>query len=202
MALLQITPGQQANTDQQAGSARGGKQGDLIVSELHGRYYEQAYRGNMFGIQGTAVTTTAAGAGTFTGLLVGNPTGSGVNLVLNKITISQVAALTAGTTMGIMYGPSTLSITASLTTIANRMVGGAASRAVATAGQTITSPTTFMLLGGSGSGAITVPLQIPALTMDLEGSVIIPPGYFVASYTSVASTTALLFAFQWEEVPI
>ncbi len=28
--------------------ARAGRQGDLIVSELHGRYYEQAFRGNMY----------------------------------------------------------------------------------------------------------------------------------------------------------
>ena len=31
---------------------------------------------------------------------------------------------------------------------------------------------------------------------------IIPPGYAVASYTSRVTTTALMFAFQWEEVPI
>jgi hypothetical protein len=184
-------------------TVRLGKQGDQIASELHGRYYEQTYRQNVFSVQGAATTTTAGTAATFTGLAVGNPVGSGVNLVINKITITQAAALTASTNIGIMYGPVLAApITASLTTINNHFAGGAASKAVATAGQTITAPTTWILLSGSGSGAMTVPLLVASVVTDLEGSLIIPPGYFLASYTSAASTTALLFYFQWEEVPI
>jgi hypothetical protein len=156
----------------------------------------------MFSVQGVATTTTAANAATFTGLAVGNPLGSGYNLVVNKITINQVAALTASTNIGIMYGPSTAPITASLTTINNKFAGGRSSIAVATAGQTITAPTSWILLGGGGSGAMTVPGIIPPLYADLEGSLIIGPGFFFASYTGLVTTTALLFYFQWEEVPI
>lgn len=182
--------------------ARAGAQGDLIYSELHGRYYEQAVRGNIFGITGGLTTTTAAGAATFTGLLVGNPASSGVNLAVNKVSVLQGAALTAETDIGVMYGPSTLPITASLTTIFNRNPAGAASKCVATAGQTITAPTAFIVFAGSGSGAITVPGLMPVVGLDFEGSLIIPPGYFFASYTSRVSTTALMFCFAWEEVPI
>lgn len=200
MSTQQILTGVQNQSDGSFLFARSGKQGDAIGSSLHGRYYEQTYRGNMYGIQGTAVTTTAAGAATFTGLAVGNPSSSGYNLVVNKVTVSQKAALTAATDIGVMYGPG--SITASLTTVRNLFAGGTASRMVATAGQTITSPVNWVHLGGSGSGAMTVPLLIPALSIDFEGSLIIPPGFFMASYTSAASTTALAFYFQWEEVPI
>lgn len=201
MALNQITRGQvNQPTSSNPFSARGGQLGDTIVSELHGRYFEQTYNQNMFGIQGTAVTTTAGGNATFTGLAVGNPSTSGYYLVLNKVKVNQVAALTAATTIGVMYGPG--SITASLTTIANRYGGGRASVMTATAGQTITAPTLWTLIGSSGSGAMTTPLLIPALSIDFEGSIVIPPGYFIASYTSAVSTTALLFDFQWEEVPI
>lgn len=197
---IQNQVGSQSNADGVFAYQRSGKNGDLIVSQLHGRRAEQTLRGNCFGIQGTAVTTTAAGAATFTGLCVGNPVGSGVNMVLNRLTVSQVAALTAATTIGLMYGPSTAAITASLTSIYNRLPGGADSAMVATAGQTITAPTAFRVFAGSGSGAITVPLIIPALDIDLDGELIIPPGYFVASYTSAVTTTALLFGFEWEEV--
>ncbi len=182
--------------------ARAGKQGETIVSELHGRYYEQTYRGNMFGISGGLTTTTAAGAATFTGLVIVNPSGSGYNLAINKVTILQGAALTAETDIGIMYGAS-VAATTPLTTIFNRLAGGRASVAIASAGLSLTAAmTAFIVFAGSGSGAITVPGLMPVVGVDFEGSLIIPPGYSVASYTSRASTTALMWTFQWEEVPI
>lgn len=202
MALTQVIPGQQNLSDSVFGNARGGKQGEQMVSELHGRYYEQTFRQNMYGIQNTAVTTTAGGAATFTGLVVGNPASSGFNMVINKVSITQQAALTAATNIGLMYGPATAVITGTLTLIRNLRSGGQTSVMVASAGQTITAPTNFLIFGGSGSGAMTVPLLIPSLTVDLEGSLVIPPGQFVASYTSAVTTTALLFYLQWEEVPV
>lgn len=177
-----------------------GQQGDNIVSQLHGRYYETTVRGNSFGITGGLTTTTAGGVATFTGLAIGNPAGSGKNLALQKVFVSQGAALTAETEIGIMYGSG--SITASLTTVFNRYGGGAASVTTATAGQTITAATAFYVIAGSGSGAITVPGVIPVAMVDLEGGIVIPPGYYFASYTSRVTTTALMFTFNWEEVPI
>lgn len=177
-----------------------GQQADAIVSELHGRYYSQTVRGNMFGITGALTTTTAAGAATFTGLIVGNPVGSGVNLAINKCFVSQGAALTAETEIGIMYGANTT--TASLATIFNRNPLGPASKAVANAGQTITAMTAFIVWAGSGSGAITVPGIIPVNGVDFEGSLVIPPGYAIASYTSRVTTAALMFTFTWEEIKV
>lgn len=196
----EVLTGQQNVSDNVVTKARGGKQGDQIVSELHGRYYEQTYRGNMFGITGGLTTTTAGGVATYTGLIVGNPVGSSVNLAVNKCFVSQGAALTAETEIGIMYGANTT--TTSLTTIFNRNPLGPASKAVANAGQTITAMTAFIVFAGSGSGAITVPGIIPVAGVDFEGSLIIPPGYAFASYTSRVTTTALMFTFNWEEVPI
>jgi hypothetical protein len=198
----EVLVGVQNNADGIVAKARGGKQGDQLASSLHGDYYEQTYRGNSYGLNGALTTTTAAGAATFTGLAVGNPVGSGVNLAVGNVRVSQGAALTAATMIGVMYGPATLPITASLTTIFNRNPLGPVSKCTATAGQTITAPTAFIVFGGSGSGAITVPLLIQSVGYDFAGSLIIPPGYFFASYTSLVSTTALLFTFNWTEVPI
>lgn len=182
-------------------TVRLGQQGDQIFSSLHGRYYETTVRGNQFGINGALTTTTAAGNATFTGLIVGNPAGSGFNLAVNKVYIMQGAALTAETEIGIMYGANTTTV--SLTTIANRLAGGRASVARANAGQTLDAAfTAFIPVVGSGSGAITVPGIIPLSYVDFEGSLIIPPGYAFASYTSRVTTTALMFGFNWEEVPI
>ena len=131
MATNQIVTGPQNLSDSIITTGRGGKQGEQMVSELHGRYYEQTYRGNVYGITGALTTTTAAGAATFTGLIVGNPSGSGVNLAVNKCFVSQGAALTAETEIGIMFGANVT--TASLSTIFNRNPGCPVSKCVANA---------------------------------------------------------------------
>lgn len=200
--LIQGVAGIQNNADGSISVAvRAGKQGELSVSELHGRYYEQTYRGNVFSVctQGTGVTTTAALATTFTGLAVGNPVGSGVNLVLNKFTCAEFA-VGAAATIGIMGGAG--SITASLTPQSRIIGGGAASKAVATAGQTISTPVLIATFGSTGSLATTGYGLQSGIVVDLEGSVIIPPGSFVASYTAIVTTSALQFSFAWEEVQV
>src|SRR5262245_16478850 len=82
---------------------RQGRQQDVIVSELHGRFYEQAFRSNLFrgGAALTAinnatftVATTGATATPVVGLF--NPSTSTVNLVVQQVAISAVlTALTA-----------------------------------------------------------------------------------------------------------
>lgn len=185
---------------ERANKTRGGTTGELIVSQLHGRYYEQAVRGKVFSVQtqGTGVTTTAALATTWTGLAIGNPTGSGVNLVLNKFTCAQFA-VGAAATIGIMGGVG--SITASLSPQSRLIGSGTASKATATAGQTISTPTLIATFGTLGSLATTGYGLQPAIVVDFEGSLIVPPGSFIASYTAVVTTSALQFSFAWEEVP-
>lgn len=197
----QIQTGPQNTTDTQIIISRGGRQGDQIVSELHGRYYEQTYRGNVFSVntQGTGVTTTAALATTFTGLAVGNAAGSGVNLVLLKFSASQFA-VGAAAAVGIMGGAGV--IAASLTPQSRKIGSGLVSLATASAGATISTPVLITTFGSVGSLATTGYGLEPGIFVDLEGSVIIPPGSFVATYTSIATTSALNFGFTWEEVPI
>ena len=79
-------------------TVRIGQLGDVVVSELHGRFYEQAYRGNFFRTGTTAVVAGTANHGTTNGLSatlataaagtpmlgVWNPPTSTVNLVLTQ----------------------------------------------------------------------------------------------------------------------
>lgn len=200
MPKVVLNSGAQNTSDGTSFNARGGKLGEQIVSQVQPRYYEATRLGNSFGITGGLTTTTAAGAATFTGLIVGNPATSTKNLVITKVFVSQGAALTAETEIGVMWGANTT--TATLATIFNRLPTGGASVAVANAGQTITAMTAFYVFAGSGSGAITVPGIIPVAGVDFEGSLVIPPGYAIASYTSRVTTTALMFTFNWIEVPV
>ena len=85
----------------------------------------------------------------------------------------------------------------------NAKVGGAASPATtASAGATIATPVLERVLGSLGTGAITVYGMEPSVVFDLEGSIIVPPGFYIASYTSAIVTSALQFAFVWEELTI
>lgn len=202
MALAQGVVGVQNNSDGSTPiTQQFDQQGAALVTELHARYYQQTVRGKKFSVQtqGTGVTTTAALATTFTGLAVGNPTSSGVNLVLTKFTCAQFA-VGAAATIGIMGGAG--SITASLTPQSRLIGSGTVSLATATAGQTISTPVLIGTFGEAGSLATTGYGLQAGIVVDLEGSVIIPPGSFVASYTSIVTTSALQFSFTWEEVPI
>lgn len=181
--------------------SRAGKLGDLIVSELQGRFYEQTYRRNTFIVSNQAVVSSSAAlTTTFTGLLVGNPTTSLVNLVLLKAGCAQVA-VGAAAAVGIMTGTGA-SVTASLTP-RNRYVGGASANALSNAGQTLPgTPVLEQVYGTIGSLATTGYGLQQAPWVDLDGSLILPPGAFAASYTTVATTSALIFYFMWCEVPI
>jgi len=195
-----ILTGIQNNADGALVTPRSGRQGDQLVSNLHGKFYEQVMRGNVFGVSNqTPVTTTAALATTFTGLAIANPSTSGVNLVLLRFNVAQVA-VGAASAVGIMTGAGAA---AGALTVRNRKVGTTlASVTTASAGATIATPVLEGVFGQVGSLATTGYGLTPGLVVDLEGSIIIPPGYFAASYTSVATTTSLIFGFVWEEVPV
>ena len=199
---MQVTGyiGNQAKVADGPGSVlRQGNLGELMVSELHGRYYEQAMRGNMYRVANQAtVTTTAALATTWTGLAISNPAGSGVNAVINLFTVAQFA-VGAAAAVGIM----TCSCAAAGSLVPkNAIVSGTTGKVTASAGATISTPVLDMVVGQVGSLATTGYGLTPGLVVDLGGSIIIPPGFFAASFTSIVTTSALLFGFQWEEVPI
>lgn len=204
MSLGLGVAGIQNNADGGLGNPiRLGQQADQIVSQLHARYYEQTVRGKKFSIhtQGTSITTTAALATTWTGLGIANASASVVNLVLTKFSACQFA-VGAAATIGIMGG---VGVLAASLTVQSRLIGSgtsAATTTTASAGATISTPILIQTFGSLGSLATTTYGLENGIYVDLDGSVIIPPGSFVCSYTSIVTTSALQFGFTWEEVPI
>lgn len=177
------------------------QQGAGLVTELHGRYYQQTARGNVFSVntQGTAVTTTAALATTWTGLGISNPASSGKNLVVISFNATQFA-VGAAATIGIMGGVGVLTRTLAAQP---RMIGlGTAAVANCSATDTISTPLLVQTYGSVGSVATTGYGLEPGLFVDIGGAIVVPPGSFIASYTSIVTTAALNFGFSWEEVPI
>ena len=189
--------------------ARAGQLGDLIVSELHGRYYESNYRRNVFNAanQTGIVTTNVLTASAYTGLALENPVGSTVNVVVNKAGFgfnvlwpnASIIALMCG------YNSSTnVTHTVAGTPRSNFFGVGAVGQALVDTSCTFPSASVIThVLGVGSTGALTTELAYGPTIFDLEGSLILPPGAWTAFYTSaVSGAAAAWFSFQWEEIPV
>jgi hypothetical protein len=177
-------------------------QGDMAVSELHPRYFEQGRYGNTYTAANQAAQAiSVALATTYTGLLLYNPIGSGVMLVPTKIAYPLSVAPVAIATIGLIAGfAATGGVTAQTTKLVNQssQIGNASTgKGIALSAATIVTPTWIMGLR-DGAAAAAFPADIGPV--DLEGIFQILPGGFIA----VGALTAVtgLGSIAWEEVPI
>lgn len=191
-----------------AAPLRQGNMQDLIVSEAHGRYYEAAYRGTKFHAanQVAATTTATLAAGAITGLILSNPQGSGVNVVINKVGYAFLVAFAAASAVGLAVGYSAATAVTHTTALtpASDLVGtGPSGKATVDAASTTPTAATIDTIFATGlTGAITTTPGLQGL-IDFEGGKILPPGAFAFIYTSTASgASAFLGSFDWEEVPV
>jgi len=168
-----------------------------VMAERGGKYAEAVAAGRVFSITSqAAVAVTDALATTWTGLGVGNPLYSGINVIL--LQFSAVGSLAKEKAGVIGLEISKTSMTASLTPV-NRLTGGAAATAYASAGQTITTPVLWDVLGSYGTANTNTVGALDAEVYDIDGSIVLTPGYMVAPFTTLDSTAAFLFSFVWEE---
>lgn len=198
-----IPAGQQVNT-------RLGNMGDAIVSELHGRYYESVYRRTMYYATALAQTTTAFSTGSTTslvGLTISNPINSPVNLVLNKVGAGYTVAFAAGASIGLAVGYNSGTNVTHTTPVTVRSafvgVGGAGYGLVDSSATVPTAPNTTHIFGAGLTGAITTTPYLNPQLIELEGSVILPPGAYASIVTSTASgASGAFYSIAWEEVPV
>lgn len=193
-------------------NGRSGQLGDAITSQLHPRYYETNYRGNLFGLSvstAAAVTAFAGGAGGTPMLCVFNPSGSGKNAVILKASVgSVVAASAAGTvSFGLWFGATAAITQATVVTpwsMSTQLQSGSVMTGFRNVALTSGSAASNVIPVASyywatGAGAA----QVTGGPVDLEGSLIIPPGSYVALGGSSALTSATwIGSLQWEEVPV
>jgi hypothetical protein len=204
MAIQRVKPGIVTAQDGTYPELRGSRKGGLVSQDVGGRYEEAAYRKAMFFAATQAgQTTSAALTATYVGLVVSNPLGSSVNLAINKVSFGWAVLAAAVTTIGIGLGYSATTNVVHTTPVTPRSnffgVGGAP---VALADTTATLPAALFYYTFLGNTP-TATSDPNGGAIDLEGSVIIPPGAYIATVTSVASAAAAFLAsIQWEEIPL
>ena len=196
--------GEQSKADGVLGAQRAGKTGESIVGDAHAKYYEGASRGRFFFSYGAPQTLTAVNT-TYTGHALYNPVGSGVNLVLSKVSV--VVSVTSASMTGIVLASNIQTITPTGTTAIERQgnckIGAAAGAILAYKAATLQAAGTALFPVMHNTAAINT-VGVDQLVIDLDGSIIIQPGYTIhlAALGAASAASAVSSGFIWEEVPI
>lgn len=207
---FEVGDNQQGVGDGSGISPRGGKQGQLIVQDCHGRYHEAVSRGRVWtasiaaaGVApGTAIGTTPA-------LYLHNPIGSGYNLSVLRTTAGYVSGtLGAGslvytTNVGAQAVPPTGGT--ALTPIASLLGNGAAPAAKPGTGQTVAAQSLYRPTGWIIGASLATTAALPVFLTDLvDGEIEIPPGFGlgIQGIAAAGTTPLMLFSITWEEIRI
>lgn len=175
--------------------------GSLAVANAGGAYADAAIAGRLFSVcNQTNVTTTAALATTWTGLGVGNPATSGKLYVFHEFGWAQEVVMNTEGVVGLMVA--TVGDMAQAITPRCARYGYATTVALTDNGATIGTPILIRVCGSTMEGAIsTVPSLNPNI-YKIDGSIVIPPGYALLTYTFAIQTSSIQFHFIWEEIDV
>ena len=196
--------GVQSLSDGAGGPIRIDARGNISTAR-GGKYSEATLAGRMFAVANqAAVITTAAMALTYTGLAVCNPLTSGKKAIIHGFSYGVGIAVPVATSIGIMAGTGCAAATA-IIAIQNRLVGGGDTTAMVADDAVVftAAPVLHQLVAIGWEEAVTAGSLSGPHGVDLDGSLILMPGAFVAAYTSeIVTGAALLFSFLWEEVDV
>lgn len=211
--ILQGQVGPQVLADGSNSTVRTGKLGDAIFSELEPKYYEQAYRGNVFFSVAQTVTFSAQNltSQTQTGLLITNPSGSNKNLVPIQSEIA-LTALVANTNTFFQAGAvvqpySTTAITNTTAGTVYSSLGAKSSGAGSIAASSVSwgLPVAPVLYKVLFTAAVTTTTYISgpsanSIITDYNGAIIIPPGCSFGICGSLADTGHVTMS--WMEIAV
>lgn len=200
----QVGPQGPATPGTQLPIQRSGQLGDLIVSELQPRYYEQAYRKNVFQARAALQATSLVGTA-MVGLQLWNSS-SNMNLVITKLGGNIVA--TSATQTGVVLAAGVGQLAAPTATTAasrqqNNFIGGALGVGVAyNAGTFAAAPGVFQDLLHN-TAAIATTGEDMGYYYDMEGSIIVPPQCWIAfaAVGAAGAASSNNHWIQWMEVP-
>ena len=223
---IQVLVGPAVAADGATPLLRGGRAGEGIVQELHGRFYEQAFRGNIYS---GGMTITSINAATFTTATLGatctpvagvwNPASSTVNLVILQANLALVITALQNTGASpFMWATSTgnAALTLGNAPLNRKTLAASGSLAKDMTGIALTGLTNNLVVrsaslcgGGNlyniaslGTAAGFSTTSQPTVE-NVDGAWIVPPGAvlaLLATTTPVAHSAAS--GLLWEEVPV
>ena len=222
-----LKTGPQLLADGSLANFRGGRLGEGIFSELHGRFYEQNFRQTLYA--GGMSALTAVAAATFTTATLGatctpiaglwNPVSSTVNLVILQASLSMT--ITSLTNTGVAPYAWAFSVGNGVISTGNipwnrRTLVKSGSQAKDMSGLALTGLTNNLVVafgsslsGGNVFNTGSIGTQVGFQTVhnssveNLDGSIIVPPGGVIALLsTSTGAAHSAVSQLLWEEVPI
>jgi len=214
--LSEIRTGAIVSSNGAVNPGRSDKTGATVVTDAHGHWSEAATQQKLFTAflsQGTS--TVAAGnivgaaAAASTQFAVWNPVGSTVNLVIQKLRIQQYSGTptAGGLTLSTFNATAVANSLATTSAVKNNYVGGPTGFGLclaSAAGAALTGGTALTTLLNTGWSSSATALASPSgigYVENLDGEVIIPPGYGVVPTWAGAGTTYLVgYSLTWEEV--
>lgn len=203
---------------------RQGRLGEIIATELHGRFYEQAFRGNLYSI-GCQLTALSAATILLTASaqpIVGvwNPPTSTVNLsVLQASLVDEINNVTSVALGAFVWASSTgnSALSAGLAPFNRKTLTNSGSQAKAfslstaslltglTNNVVVFDAAEFNTASGLLTTTVTAATPTPSVSaiQNFDGSLIVPPGGVLALLNTVSTVTHSVAArLLWEEVPL
>lgn len=216
MPQIQNVVGAQIQIDGQVSNQRACRDGGVVVTELHGKYYEQTSRGGLFlgvsAVGGIALIVPATTGGHPT---LWNPAGSGANLSLVRLALSYVSGINAPTAIEwarTLSAGSQIGTAAPISTFTDViptscLVGGpgvAKARWAPTVNTFAVAPPFLMPTGIALDTMAAASTNAPfAVVIDYDGTLVMAPGTAISLCAQAATTTALFqVAVMWEEIAI
>jgi hypothetical protein len=197
----QVSP-QQLAAGVQANVALG-KGAEMLVSEYQGRYYSLAYAGKVFSACNQAAKALTSLSSTYTGHLIYNPLGSGINAIILQCAVAVATAPAGVANMhyeGTLSTQSTAPSSNTANTVFNNLFGNTSIAASASYNVSTlpANPVAVRALGGgpNATGSVTTPFIVD----DIAGLMILGPGtYLGLGYLTTA--ISVVASFSWAELP-
>lgn len=197
-------PSNTSNADGTQPIALMGKSGEMLLAELHGKWYTAAYRGRVFhgatAITGTILTIQTTTTATF---LLYNPVSSGVNVEMISTDVGGLGTTSAvvGTILAAASVQTPTSITQITATVSGGLFSGvtSANQAKLASVATIVAQTFFWPLFNITS---TTFAAVANTHYDWDGKLVLPPGAIVNLNSSPAQTVVSENSHDWAEWPI
>jgi hypothetical protein len=213
--IIQGNVGQPATTTIAAGTpatARLGGLADVIVSEMQGRYYENAYRGNVFTASQAAAGSTiiaanvspvaGAAAALFT---LYNVPGNTKNAVILRTVINSISGTPGGGfVFNVIAPPAGITAAGNVTPINNLNFTAVGSQMRILSQTALTggaAATMFRAVGGPA--AVAAGAGLYGVNEETAGDIIVVPGAaLVIAATATGTTHIVTCSLTWAEIPV